>query len=91
MERTSGKSEPRETARERKAREEWEARNELDPTMLPAWERIGGQFKGSPQKRVEAFLEWAEENAGELAAMTYGSEESDAELAASYEAWARAS
>jgi hypothetical protein len=44
------------------------AQNLTDPMLLPVWERVKHRIKGTARKtRTEAFLEWVEEHAAEVA------------------------
>ena len=40
----------------------------LPPDLLPLWERIKGQFRGTPEERSRAFLEYVEGHDGEAIA-----------------------
>ncbi len=75
-------------AGEVKRRTAAEARQESDDAVLrdiPAelggvWERVSKRFKGGPRRsRAEAFLEWAEENPGEVVALQQ--QDADREIA----------
>jgi hypothetical protein len=51
----------------------WEHRRErdeavrvnLDPSLWPLWDRIGGQFRGTPEEREAEFLEYVHDHPGE--------------------------
>jgi hypothetical protein len=61
------------SARARAARRGWEHRREaaqavtvnLPPELLPLWERIQTAFRGSPDQRQRAFLQYVHEHPGE--------------------------
>jgi hypothetical protein len=90
QERAAKRSAPRESKRETRERESYEADLEIPTELRAAWKARKGDFTGTPHRRWEQFLEWAEAEPGELAAASYGGpEDSDAELAAEYEAYAR--
>lgn len=52
----------------------WETRRQNDervavniaPDLLPLWDRIKGQFKGTPEERFEAFDQYASEHGSEI-------------------------
>ena len=68
------------------ARRGWQHRREhdeavvrnLDPSLVPLWQRIGGQFRGSPEQRYSDFMQYVHEHPEEGIAATQ--EESDAKL-----------
>jgi ABC-type nitrate/sulfonate/bicarbonate transport system substrate-binding protein len=54
-------------ARERGQESDDEVRRDLEPDMVPVFDAVRRHIKGSPRKsRTEAFLQWAEENPGEV-------------------------
>ena len=62
-----GPSKLRSTARERGQESDDEVRSNLSPEMVPVFNRVRRDIKGTPRKsRTEAFLQWAEENTGEV-------------------------
>lgn len=57
----------RSTARERGGESDDAVRNNLAPDMVPVFNAVRKHIKGGPRKsRTEAFLQWAEENPGEV-------------------------
>lgn len=45
-------------------------RRNLPPDLVPVFDAIKGRIKGSPKRsRTETFLQWVEENPGEVVAM----------------------
>lgn len=57
----------RTTARERSEESDDEVRSNLDPGLIPIFDVVRRQIKGSPHiSRTEAFLQWAEENPDEI-------------------------
>jgi hypothetical protein len=57
----------RSTSKERRAESDDEVRANLPADMVRVFDAVRKQIKGSPRKtRTEAFLEWAEENPGEV-------------------------
>jgi len=60
----------RTTARERGQESDDEVRSNLDPELVPVFNKIRKHIKGSPRKsRTEAFLQWVEENTGDVFAI----------------------
>lgn len=56
------------------------ARRDIPPELQGVWDQMKGRFKtGGRRSRAEAFLEWAEENPGEIVAMQ--SSDADREVA----------
>lgn len=75
--RNAGKSVVRSTALERREESDDAVRRNLPAELVPVFDSIKGKIKGSPRKsRTEAFLQWAEENPGEVVA----SEQADADV-----------
>jgi hypothetical protein len=76
------------SARERRQESDDEVRSNLPPELVPVFNAVRRFIKGSPRKsRTEDFLQWAEENAGEVYAIQ--GEQADREvrrLVAEYEA-----
>jgi hypothetical protein len=57
----------RATARERAGESDDEVRANLAPELVRVFDKVRRHIKGSPRKsRTEAFLQWAEENPGEV-------------------------
>jgi hypothetical protein len=57
----------RSTARERSAESDDAVRSNLEPDMALVFDKVKRHIKGGPRKsRTEAFLQWAEENPGEV-------------------------
>lgn len=57
----------RSTSRERGSESDDAVRNNLAPDMVPVFNAVRRHIKGGPRKsRTEAFLQWAEENPGEV-------------------------
>lgn len=57
----------RSTTGERRQESDDEVRTNLDPNMVPVFDAVRKHIKGSPRKsRTEAFLQWSEENPGEV-------------------------
>lgn len=57
----------RSTTRERGQESDDAVRSNLAPDMVPVFDAVRKHIKGSPRKsRTEAFLQWAEENPGEV-------------------------
>lgn len=57
----------RSTARERSEESDDEVRSNLDPGLIPIFDVVRRQIKGSPHiSRTEAFLQWTEENPDEI-------------------------
>jgi hypothetical protein len=60
----------RATARERAAEDDDAVRSNLPAELVPVFDRVRKQIKGSARRtRTEAFLEWAEENPDEIIAV----------------------
>jgi len=75
----TGPSRLRSTRGERRAESDDEVRGNLPPEMLRVFDKVRKHIKGSPRRtRTEAFLEWAEENPGEVWSMQ--SEEAERDL-----------
>lgn len=85
QERSARKTEPSESRRETRERERFEVEQEIPPELRAAWDRVGGQFTGTPHQRWERFMEWAEQEPAELAEVSFGEGPSDDELAAERE------
>src|SRR5208337_1457640 len=45
----------------RREKDEWVVQN-LDPSMVPLWRRIGAQFRGTPGQRYEAFMQYVHDH-----------------------------
>ena len=59
----------RSTARERAQESDDAVRSNLEPEMLPVWERVKRGIRGGPRRtRTEAFLEWVGEHPDEVLA-----------------------
>jgi hypothetical protein len=57
----------RSTSGERRQESDDEVRSNLAADMVPVFDAVRKHIKGSPRKsRTEAFLQWAEENPGEV-------------------------
>jgi hypothetical protein len=66
-----------------------EVRQNIDPELLPVWERVKRQIKGTPKiSRTEAFLQYIEENPNEVAIIMEEAIPSDDDFAAAYAAYA---
>lgn len=60
----------RSTKRERAQEDDDAVRANLPPDLVPVFDQVKKKIKGSPRKsRTEAFLQWAEENPGEIVAV----------------------
>lgn len=60
----------RSTARERSQEDDDAVRRNLPAELVPVFEAVRKKIKGSPRKsRTETFLQWAEENPGEIVAL----------------------
>jgi len=60
----------RSTKRERVQEDDDAVRRNLPADLVPVFDQVKKKIKGSARKsRTEAFLEWAEENAGEIVAI----------------------
>lgn len=60
----------RSTARERAQEDDDAVRRNLPAELVPVFDVVKKRIKGSPRKsRTESFLEWAEENPGEIVAL----------------------
>ena len=60
----------RSTARERAQESDDAVRSNLEPEMLPVWERVKRGIRGGPRRtRTEAFLEWVGEHPDEVLAI----------------------
>jgi hypothetical protein len=74
----TGPARLRSTRGERRAESDDEVRGNLPPEMIGVFEKVRRHIKGSARKtRTEAFLEWAEENPGEVWAMQSAEAERD--------------
>jgi hypothetical protein len=61
---------PRKATREREAESDDEVRRDIPPELVSVFNKVRHNIKGSDHRsRSEAFLEWAEENPGEIYAM----------------------
>lgn len=68
----------RTTGRERLQEDDDAVRSNLPPELVPVFDRVRKQIKGGPRTtRTEAFLQWAEENPGDV----LEHQQHDAELA----------
>jgi hypothetical protein len=47
----------------RRERDEWVVQN-LEPYLLPLWERIKGSLRGTPEERYEAFMQYVHDHPG---------------------------
>lgn len=57
----------RSTTGERRQESDDEVRSNLEPAMVRVFDAVRKQIKGTPRKsRTEAFMQWAEENPGEV-------------------------
>ncbi len=57
----------RSTTGERRQESDDEVRSNLQPDMVPVFNAVRKHIKGGPRKsRTEAFMQWAEENPGEV-------------------------
>lgn len=66
----------RSTALQRREEDDDAVRRNLDPTLVPVFDAVRKHIKGSPRKsRTETFLQWAEENPGEI----YDMQQNDAD------------
>jgi hypothetical protein len=62
----------------------------IDPLLVPLWRKHARDFRGTPHERTEAFLEWAEaQSEGDIWDAVEATLPTDAQLARTYEAWAR--
>jgi len=60
----------RKAARERESESDDEVRRDIPPELVGVFNKVRHHIKGNDRKsRSEAFLEWAEENPGEIYAM----------------------
>ena len=60
----------RSTKRERAQEDDDAVRRNLPSELVPVFDSVRKRIKGSPRKsRTEAFLQWAEENPGEIVAL----------------------
>lgn len=60
----------RTTSRERGQESDDEVRSNLSPDMVQVFDKVRRHIKGTPRKsRTEAFLQWSEENPGEVFAL----------------------
>lgn len=76
----SGPARLRSTRGERRAESDDEVRGNLPAEMIGVFDKVRRHIKGSARKsRTESFLEWAEENPGEVWAMQ--SEQAERDLA----------
>lgn len=67
--RASKKKAPRTSARERRSESDDEVRQNISPELVPLFERVKRQIKGSARMtRTEAFLHYVEEHPGEAMA-----------------------
>ncbi len=63
------KERPKSTAAERRGESDDQVRDNIPPDLVPLFERVKRQIKGSDREtRTESFLRYAEENPGEVAA-----------------------
>lgn len=63
----NAKRRPRMKAGEKRAESDDEVRSNLPRDLVPVFDAVRRGIKGSPRKsRTESFLQWAEENAGEV-------------------------
>lgn len=87
---SSPKGRLRSTAKERAAESDDEVRANLPPDLVDVFNRVRRQIKAHPRKsRTESFLEWAEENPGEVWELKAQSADRDVErLIHEYEALA---
>ena len=61
---------PRKASRERESESDDEVRRDIPPELVGVFNKVRRNIKGSDRRsRSEAFLEWAEENPGEIYAM----------------------
>ncbi len=68
----------RSTARERRQEDDDAVRANLPPDLVPVFELVKKKIKAGPRRsRTEAFLEWAEENPGEIVAVQQAQAEAD--------------
>src|ERR1700722_16479554 len=67
----------------RREKDEWVVQN-LDPALVPLWTRTGSSFRGAPEERYEAFIEYVHDHPGEeTEALQAGADSGlDAEVAA---------
>jgi hypothetical protein len=81
------KASVRSTARERRAEDDDAVRSNLPIDLVPVFDRVRKAIKGGPRKsRTEQFLEWAQENPGEVIAMQSLAADRDVDrLVAEYE------
>lgn len=57
----------RSTDRERRQESDQSVEGNLPPDLIPVWRKVRRTIRGGPYRsRTEAFLEWAEENPGEV-------------------------
>lgn len=88
--RGAGAARPRRTtAAERRAESDEDVAANLPPSLVGVWRRVERwRFKAGPRRsRTEAFLEWAQENPGEVWAMQSDAADADvAAMVAEYEA-----
>lgn len=60
----------RSTARERSQEDDDAVRRNLPAELVPVFDKVRRRIKGTPRKsRTETFLQWAEENPGEIVAL----------------------
>jgi hypothetical protein len=68
----------RSTARERRQEDDDAVRANLPADLVPVFELVKKKIKAGPRRsRTEAFLEWAEENPGEIVAVQQAQAEAD--------------
>ncbi len=81
------KASVRSTARERRQEDDDAVRNNLPVDLVPVFNSVRRAIKGGPRKsRTEAFLQWAEENPGEVMSVQSMAADRDVErLVAEYE------
>lgn len=74
------------TAKERRQEDDEAVRNNLPPELRPVWDKVKRGIKpGLRTTKTEAFLQWAEENPGEvLALQSKNADREVAELVAEY-------
>jgi hypothetical protein len=64
---SSRRTAPRMTAAERRAESDDEVRNNIDPELLPVWEKLKSKIKATERMtRTEAFAHWAHDHAQEV-------------------------
>jgi len=64
---SSRRTAPRMTAAERRAESDDEVRNNIDPELMPVWEKVKNKIKATERMtRTEAFAHWAHDNTAEV-------------------------